>query len=60
MPWRSTAVEQVVQGKELTADVIAAAAKAVTAGAEPLAKNAYKISLFQGMIEEELTSVASL
>jgi xanthine dehydrogenase YagS FAD-binding subunit len=60
VPWRSTAVEQVLQGKELTADVIAAAAKAVTAGAEPLEKNAYKISLFQGMIEEELTRAASL
>ena len=59
VPWRSTAVEQVVRGKELTADVIAAAAKAVTAGAEPLEKNGYKIPLFQGMIEEELTRLAA-
>ena len=60
VPWRSTEVEQVVRGKELTAEVIAAAAKAVTAGAEPLEKNGYKIPLFQGMIEEELTRAASL
>jgi len=60
VPWRSAEVEQVVRGKELTADVIAAAAKAVTAGAEPLEKNGYKIRLFQGMIEEELTRAASL
>jgi len=60
VPWRSAEVEQVVRGKELTADVIAAAAKAVTAGAEPLEKKGYKIRLFQGMIEEELTRAASL
>ncbi len=60
VPWRSTEVEQVIRGKELTADVIAAAAKAVTAGAEPLEKNGYKIPLFQGVIEEELTRAASL
>jgi xanthine dehydrogenase YagS FAD-binding subunit len=60
VPWRSMEVEQVIRGKELTADVIAAAAKAVTAGAEPLEKNGYKIPLFQGVIEEELTRAASL
>jgi hypothetical protein len=32
----------------------------VSSGAEPLAKNGYKIPLFQGMIEEELTRAASL
>jgi xanthine dehydrogenase YagS FAD-binding subunit len=59
VPWRSTAVEQVVRGKELTAEVIAAAAKAATAGAEPLEKNGYKIPLFQGVIEEELTRLGA-
>jgi CO/xanthine dehydrogenase FAD-binding subunit len=39
--------------------VIAAAAKAVTAGAEPLEKNGYKIPLFQGVIEEELTRLGA-
>jgi xanthine dehydrogenase YagS FAD-binding subunit len=60
VPWRSTEVEQVIRGKELTADVIATAAKAVTSGAEPLEKNSYKIPLFQGVIEEELTRAAAL
>ena len=59
VPWRSTGVEQVIRGKELTADVIAAAAKAVTSGAEPLEKNGYKLPLFQGVIEEELTRTAA-
>ncbi len=59
IPWRSKEVEQIVRGKELTVDVIAAAAKAVTSGAEPLEKNGYKLALFQGMIEEELTLMAA-
>ena len=59
MPWHSTAVEQALRGRELTADVVAAAAKEVTAGAEPLEKNDYKIPLFQGLIEEELTRLAA-
>ena len=59
VPWRSTEVEQVIRGKELTPQVVAAAAKAVTVGAEPLEKNGYKIPLFQGVIEEELTRLGS-
>jgi xanthine dehydrogenase YagS FAD-binding subunit len=59
IPWRSTEVEKVIRGKELTAEVIAAAAKAVTSGVEPLEKNGYKILLFRGMIEEELTRTAA-
>ena len=49
-----------MRGRELTADVIAAAAKAVTSGAEPLEKNGYKIPLFQGVIEEELSRLSAL
>jgi xanthine dehydrogenase YagS FAD-binding subunit len=59
VPWRSTEVEHVIRGKELTADVIAAAAKAVTSGAEPLEKNRYKIPLFRGVIEEELSRLGA-
>jgi xanthine dehydrogenase YagS FAD-binding subunit len=54
VPWRSAAVEQAIRGQELNSEVVAAAAKAAVAGAEPLAKNGYKIALFQGVIEEEL------
>jgi xanthine dehydrogenase YagS FAD-binding subunit len=59
VPWRSSEVEQVIRGKELTAEVIVAAAKAVTSGAEPLEKNGYKIPLFRGIIEEELARTAA-
>jgi xanthine dehydrogenase YagS FAD-binding subunit len=58
VPWRSAEAEQAIRGKELTAEVIAAAARAAVAGAEPLEKNSYKIPLFQGVIEEELTRMS--
>jgi xanthine dehydrogenase YagS FAD-binding subunit len=59
VPWRSAEAEQTIRGKELTSEVIAAAAKAVVAGAEPLEKNGYKIPLFQGVLEEELTRISA-
>jgi xanthine dehydrogenase YagS FAD-binding subunit len=54
VPWRSRAVEDAVIGKALDRQTIAAAAEAVVDGAEPLAKNAYKLPLFRGVIEDEL------
>jgi xanthine dehydrogenase YagS FAD-binding subunit len=59
IPWRSQEVEQVIRGKELTSEVITAASKAVTSGAEPLEKNGYKLALFRGVIEEELMRMAA-
>jgi xanthine dehydrogenase YagS FAD-binding subunit len=59
VPWPSAGTEQAIRGKELTPEVIAAAAKAVVAGAEPLEKNGYKIPMFQGVMEEELTRMSA-
>ncbi len=58
VPWRSQAVENVIRGKILNRETIAAAADAVVDGAEPLAKNAYKLPLFRGVIEEELERIS--
>lgn len=58
VPWRSEAVEDAVRGKALTGETIAAAASAAVAWAEPLEKNAYKIPLFRGLLEEELERIA--
>jgi len=60
VPWRSAAAEQAIRGRELDAKVIADAAQAAVAGAEPLEKNGYKIALFQGVMEEELTRMSRL
>ena len=60
VPWRSRAVEKVIRGQKLDAAVISAAAKAVTADAQPLQKNMYKIPLFSGVIEDELTKLTGI
>jgi xanthine dehydrogenase YagS FAD-binding subunit len=54
VPWRSKPVENAIRGKTLNRRTIAAAADAIVDGARPLAKNAYKLPLFRGVIEEEL------
>jgi xanthine dehydrogenase YagS FAD-binding subunit len=54
VPWRSRSVEKIIRGKKLNRQTIAAATEAVVEGAQPLGKNAYKIPLFRGVIEEEL------
>jgi xanthine dehydrogenase YagS FAD-binding subunit len=59
VPWRSTAVEQVITGKPLDSATIAAAADAAVAGAEPLANNGYKLPMFKGLITDELERIAA-
>ena len=59
VPWRSTEVEQAIRGRELNSTAIAAASKAVVSGAQPLEKNGYKLPMFQGVIEEELTRMST-
>ena len=59
MPWHAREVEDAITGRELTPDVVAAAAEAAVAGAEPLGRNGYKIPLLRGVMEEELTGLAS-
>lgn len=52
VPWRYKEVEDVIIGKRLDADIIAAIRQA-----QPLQYNDYKIPLFRGMIEEELLAI---
>jgi xanthine dehydrogenase YagS FAD-binding subunit len=58
IPWRSKEVEEVITGKRLDADTVAQASKAAVKNAQPLEHNLYKISLFRGLIEEELLAIA--
>lgn len=60
IPWRSKEVEETITGKRLDADAMAKAAEAVVKNAEPLEKNAYKVPLFRGIIEEELLAIAKV
>jgi len=57
IPWRSREVEEVITGKRLDAETISRAAEAAVKNAEPLKHNAYKIPLFRGVIEEELSKI---
>lgn len=57
IPWRSRAVEDVIRGHIIDDRLIAAASDAFVEGAEPLLKNQYKIPLFRGVIEEELSAM---
>ncbi len=57
IPWRATGIEAAITGKKLDAATIAAAAAAGVEGAEPLAKNGYKLPLFQGLITDQLEAI---
>ena len=54
VPWRARAVEQVLVGRPLDRATIQAAAAAAVEKAEPLEKNAYKVPLLRGLVEERL------
>ncbi len=58
VPWRSREVESAIIGNILDGKTIRTAAEASVKGAEPLAKNEYKIGMFQGMMTEELEKIA--
>jgi xanthine dehydrogenase YagS FAD-binding subunit len=60
VPWRSKETEGVITGKRLDAETVAQAVDAVVKNAEPLEQNGYKISLFRGVIEEELSAIAKM
>jgi xanthine dehydrogenase YagS FAD-binding subunit len=58
VPWRSKEVEEVITGRHLDAETLNRAAAAAVKNAQPLKHNGYKIPLFRGIIEEELTAMA--
>lgn len=58
VPWRAHAAERAIIGHRLDGPTIAAAARAAVAGAEPLARNGYKVPLVRGLVEERLEKIA--
>lgn len=58
VPRRALAAEAYLEGKRLTPEVIAKTAELATQGAKPLADNAYKIQLTQGLVRQALTRLA--
>ncbi len=57
IPWRSREAEQIIEGRQIDAAVAAEAAEAAVSDARPLGKNAYKVAMFRGLIEEELLAI---
>jgi xanthine dehydrogenase YagS FAD-binding subunit len=53
-PWRSREAEEALAGAAATAEATRRAAAAAMKGARPLAQNAYKLRLFEGLIATEL------
>ncbi|MGB5158785.1 FAD binding domain-containing protein [Desulfobacterium sp. N47] len=60
VPWRSKEVEKSITGKTIDANLAAKAAEEAIKGAEAMGKNAYKIPLLRGVIEEELIAITKL
>jgi len=58
-PHRATEAETFLIGKRLQPDVIAQAAVLAVKGAKPLASNAYKVQLVQGLVRQALTRLAA-
>jgi len=58
VPWRSKEAEEVITGRRLDAETVNRAAAAAVKNAQPLKHNTYKIPLFRGILEEELTAMA--
>ncbi|MHC0433782.1 FAD binding domain-containing protein [Streptomyces sp. O3] len=56
-PWRCTAAEKALTGRELTESTIAAAARAATEGAAPRPDNAYKVTLISRVVRRALTEL---
>jgi xanthine dehydrogenase YagS FAD-binding subunit len=60
IPWRVPKAEAALVGKLLTAENVSAAAKIALQGAEPLARNAYKIPLTQTLVRRALAKAGGL
>ena len=57
IPWRLTEAEEAITGSELGEKDIEKACEIALQGAQALSQNKYKIELFKGIIEEELTDL---
>ena len=59
IPWRLQKVEALLAGKTITPELAAEAGEAALEGANPLAKNAYKVPLTKAVVRRTLLSLAT-
>jgi len=58
VPWRCAEAEKIIKGRPLDRDRALKASAAAVKNAEPMEQNEYKIPLFRGLIEQQLTALA--
>jgi len=59
VPYRARGAEAVLTGGRISDDLARRAAKAALAGAAPLAKNAYKLPVFEALVRRAIINAAS-
>jgi len=59
IPWRLSKVEALLTGKKITPELAAEAGAAAIEGAQPLAKNKYKLPLTKAIVRRTLTAVVA-
>ena len=57
IPWRLKKVEAMLAGQKITEDLAAKAAEAALEGAQPLAKNKYKVPLTKAIVRRTLLAL---
>jgi xanthine dehydrogenase YagS FAD-binding subunit len=60
IPWRASKAENFLNGKALSSDALAEAARLALDGAKPLEKNAYKIPLTQTLVRRALAKIVGV
>ena len=59
IPWRVPEAERLLAGQRITPDLAASAAEAALAGANPLAKNGYKVPLTKAILQRATLALGS-
>jgi xanthine dehydrogenase YagS FAD-binding subunit len=59
IPWRVPGVERLLAGQRITPDLAAKAGEAAVAGAQPLAKNAYKVPMTKALVRRTVLALAT-
>jgi xanthine dehydrogenase YagS FAD-binding subunit len=58
IPWRAKDSEKILAGQKFSEELVARAAEAAVAGAQPLRDNRYKVPLARGLVKRALMSLA--
>jgi xanthine dehydrogenase YagS FAD-binding subunit len=59
IPWRVPDVESLLAGQRITPTLAAKVGEAAVAGAQPLAKNAYKVPLMKALVRPALLELTT-